>query len=411
MLALVATGCRKKETAAPPEVEVQTTLVRRTAITEHIDVDGILSPIAQAAISPRISAPIKEFLVQRGSKVSKGQLLAVLENRDLDAALVDSRGNYDAAQAEYQIATDASVPAETQKAKLDLAQAQANLNLNLQIVKSRKKLFAEGAISGRELDTAQAELVQAQAAYELAQQHFDAVEKVSHAATLKSARGQLESAKGKYLGAEAQVQYSEIRSPVAGVVTDRPLFAGETAVAGTPLLTVMDISSLIAKVHLTQAQTQGLEVGDPAAVTIPGADAPVAGKLSLISPALDPGSTTVEVWVQVTNPDGRLKPGTSVHVLIAGKNVSDALVVPTGSLITAPDGGKAVMIVGRDGAAHLKEVSTGLADDGLVQILSGVFVGDQVITKGAYALDDGTKVKVVTAADGAGKADAGGDRN
>jgi multidrug efflux pump subunit AcrA (membrane-fusion protein) len=379
---------------------VQTTIARQTPITEHIMVDGILSPLAQAAISPRISAPVKVFFVQRGSKVRKGELLATLENRDLEAAVVDNQGSYDAAQAAYATATEAAVPEDTQKAKLDLAQAKANLDLTLQIVKSRKKLFAEGAIPGRDLDTAQAALVQAQAAYDLARQHFDLVEKVGRAAALKNAQGQLDSAKGKYLGAAAQVQYSEIHSPIAGVVTDRPLFAGETAVAGAPLLTVMDISSLLVKVHLTQPQAQRVRVGGTASVTVPGVAEPASGELTLISPALDPGSTTVEVWVLVSNPDGKFKPGTPVHISIAGKSVLNALVVPTESLVTTPAGKKAVMVVGADQLAHLKEVSTGAEDSGLVQIFNGISAGDQVITKGAYALDDGTKVKVVTTAPG-----------
>jgi RND family efflux transporter MFP subunit len=243
----------------------------------------------------------------------------------------------------------------------------------------------------------------------VAQQHLAALEHVSRAAALKSAAGELESAKGKYLTAQAELQYSEIRSPISGVVADRPLYAGETATAGTPLLTVMDTSSLLAKIHLTQAQAQQLKTGDPASVSVPGIAAPVAGKLTLISPALDPGSTTLEVWVQIPNPNGELKPGTSVHVLVNGQSVPNAIVIPAESLVTAPSGAKGVMVAGADGVAHLKEVATGIEDNGLVQIVKGVSAGDQVITKGAYALDDGTKVKVVSGADDASAAPGGGD--
>lgn len=409
---MLASGCQKKDSPAPTVVEVQATTAQRETITEHIMADAVLSPLAQAGISPKIAAPVKEFYVQRGSKVKKGQLLATLENRDLNAAFVDNKGGYDSAQAEYETATKAVVPEDAQKAELDLEQAKATLNLNKQIVESRKRLFAEGAIPGRDLDTAQATLVQAQAAYDLAHQHLTALEQVSHAAALKSAQGQLESAKGKYLGAEAQLQYSEIRSPIDGVVTDRSLFAGETAAAGAPLITVMDTSLLVAKTHLAQSQAQILKVGDTASVRVPGIDDPVAGKVTLISPALDPGSTTVEVWVQVANPDGRLKPGTPVHLSIASKAVPNALVVPTDSVVTTASGQKAVMAIGTDGVAHAKQVSTGVEDDGLIQILSGVSAGDKVVTKGAYALDDGTKIKIVTASeDDSTKGDTAGDSN
>jgi HlyD family secretion protein len=401
--ALIA-GCAKNEAAPSVEIEVQAATAQRQPITEHIQADAILSPLKQAVISPQISAPVQKFLVQRGSKVHKGELLAVLDNRNLKAAVLDNQGSYDAAQAEYQTETKATVPEDTQKAKLDLAQAKANLDLNTQIVASRKQLFAEGAIPGRDLDTAQAALVQAQTAYDLARQHLAAVEHVSRAAALKSAQGQLESAKGKYLGAAAQLQFSEIRSPITGIVTDRPLYPGETASAGSPLLTVMDTSSLLAKVHLTQPQAQQLKVGDPVAVLVPGVADPVVGKLTLISPALDPGSTTVEVWAQVPNSGGALKPGTAVHVSITGKSVPNALLVPADSLVTSPAGNKAVMVIGTDNIAHIKEVSTGIEDNGQLQIVGGISAGDQVVTKGAYALDDGTKVKVVAASQSDSKA-------
>ena len=190
--------------------------------------------------------------------MQEGELLATLENSDLAAAALDNKGSYTAAQATYDTATKATVAGGLAKAKLDLAQAKANLDLSQSIVNARTELFTQGAIPGRDLDTAKAALVQAQAAYDIAKQHLESLQKVSNKAALENAQGNLDSAKGKYLGAEAQLSYTEIRSPIDGVVTDRPLFAGETAAAGTPLLTVMDTSALIAKLHIAQMQAQQL---------------------------------------------------------------------------------------------------------------------------------------------------------
>ena len=200
------------------------------------------------------------------------------------------------------------MPEEYTKAQLDLNQAKANLDLNETIVKSRTQLLTQGAIPGRDLDTAKAALVQAQSTYHIAKQHFEAVQKTNNKASLESARGQLESAKGKYLGAQALLSYTEIRSPINGFVTDRPLFAGETAAAGAPVITVMDTSALIAKVHIAQELAQQLAVGGEATLKIPGAD-DVPARISLISPALDAGSTTIEVWLRVENPKNTLKAG------------------------------------------------------------------------------------------------------
>jgi len=395
---LLPVGCKKKADETPtPEVYVQAAHPEQGSISEQIVADAILAPLAQAAISSKVTAPVRKFYVQRGSHIRAGQLLATLENSDLAAAALDNRGTYTAAQATFETATKATVPEDLIKAKLDLSQAKATLDLNQSIVNARNQLFTQGAIPGRDLDTAKATLVQSQATYDIARQHLESQQRVGNKAAIQNAQGNLESAKGKYLGAEAQLSYTEIRSPISGAVTDRPLFAGETAAAGTPLITIMDTSALIAKLHIAQMQSQQLTLGGDAEVTIPGVDKPIPAKVSLISPALDPGSTTVEVWLRVENPKGALKAGTPVHASITGRTVANALTVPAGAIQSSPDGSnKFVMVVGPDSTAHKKTVTLGIQTAEDVQIVSGLTSSDMVISVGAYGIDENTKVKIGT---------------
>jgi HlyD family secretion protein len=406
-VSLLVTACSKTAETAPSEVYVQAAHPQKGEISEQITADATLAPLAQAAISPKVTAPVKKFYVQRGSRVKAGQLLVTLENADLAAAELDNQGAYKAAQGSYDIATGSTVPEDTAKAKLDLDQATANLNLAQSIVDSRAQLFSQGAIPGRDLDTAKAALVQAKATHEIASQHLEAVQKISRQAALESAQGQLTSAKGKYLGAQAQLSYTEIRSPISGVVTDRPLFAGETAAAGTPVITVMDTSGLLAKLHLSQLQAQQLSQGAAASITVAGIADPLPAKVSLISPALDPGSTTVEVWLRVKNPKGALKAGTPVHATLTGRTATNALLLPVEAVQTGPDGeSKFVLVIKSDGTAAKRPVTLGIRNSESAQILGGVSPADSVITSGGYGLDEGTKVKV-----GAAPADAGGEKD
>jgi HlyD family secretion protein len=393
-------ACKKSndaDTAAVVTVQAEHPAVGE--ISERIKADATLAPVAQAAISPKITAPVRIFYVQRGSKVKAGQLLARLENRDISAQALDNKGQYDAAQASFDMQTKAQVPEDYRKAELDVAQAKAQLDLQKQIVAARQKLFAEGAIPGRDYDTAAAALVQAQATYDVAQNHLDSLKAVSRAASLQQAEGNLASAKGKYLAAEAQVSYSEVRSPITGIVTDRPLFPGETANSGTTLITLMDTSSLLAKVHLSQTVVQRLKVGVAASVRVPGVDQDVPAKVSLISPALDPGSTTVEVWLRVDNRAGKYKAGTPVTTSIQGRTVAKAVKVPLSAVLTAVDGSKSVMVIGADGVAHKQAIQLGIDDDDDVQVTQGLNGSETVVTTGAYGLDDGTKVKIGKAAE------------
>jgi HlyD family secretion protein len=399
-LIVLSTGCKKTEATPPPEVYVQAAKPEQGSISEQITADATLAPLAQAAISPKVTAPVRKFLVQRGAHVKAGQLLATLENSDLAAAALDNKGAYTSAQANYETATKSTVPEEYTKANLDLIQTQGALTLAKSIATARTELFTQGAIPGRDLDTAKASLLQAQAAYDIAKQHFDAVKAVGNQASLQSAQGTLTSAKGKYLGAEAQLSYTEIRSP------DRPLFNGETAAAGNPVITVMDTSALIAKLHIAQMQAQQLSLGASATIKIPGLPDPVPAKVSLISPALDPGSTTVEVWLRVENPKATLKAGTPVRATITGRTEPNATHIPVEAIQTVAagsadgtPGSKFVMTIAPDGTAHKHPVTLGIVTPDSAQVLSGITGNDMVITTGAYSLEDNTKVKVGTPPD------------
>jgi HlyD family secretion protein len=386
-------GC-SSEKPAEPTVSVQVVPAKKATIEQTVTSEAVLYPLAQSAIVPKISAPIKAFYVNRGGKVHAGQLLATLENRDLAAAAQDNQGAYDQAQAAYTIATASTLPEEIQKAQGDTQAAKVALEAEQKLYDSRQDLYKQGALPRKDLDQAAVALTQAKNQYELAQRHLDALMAVSKQQELKSAAGQLQSAKGKYLGAAAQLSYSEIRSPINGVVTDRSLYPGEMAAAGTPLLTVMDTSSVIARAHIPQDQAALLKLGDKAAITVPGEQDPIEGKVTVLSPALDPNSTTVEVWVQAKNPKGRLRPGTSVQISMLARAVPNSLVVPAAAVLTSPDGSNYVMVAGSDNKAHQKTLKTGIKQGDQVQVVEGLAEGERVITSGAYGLPDNTKIRI-----------------
>jgi HlyD family secretion protein len=394
-LAAVSTaGCGSQEKEETPVVSVQVTPARTGEIALVVSSEAVVFPLQQAVVAPKITSTIKTFLVQRGSRVHKGQLLAVLENADLSAASEQSKGEYEQAEASYATTTGASLPQEIQKAELDAGAAKTSLDAQQKVYDSRKELFQQGALPRRDMDAAEVALVQARSQFEQAQKQLEDLHRIGKEQTLKSASGQLSAAKGKYLGAEAELSYSQIHSPIDGVITDRPLYPGELATANQPLLTVMDMSKLIAKAHIAQSQTASFKVSDPATIKIPGLDDPIKGRLSLISPALDPGSTTIEVWVEVRNPPSQLKPGMTVQVAISARTVPNAIVVPASAVYKNTEGAEFVLVAGKDGVAHSETVTTGIHGPDEIQIVSGIHPGDPVITSGGYALPDKTKIKI-----------------
>ncbi|HEY6444736.1 MAG TPA: efflux RND transporter periplasmic adaptor subunit [Candidatus Acidoferrales bacterium] len=395
-------ACSGNESAdKEPVVSVQAEPAQRTNIQQKIVAEAILYPIHEAAITPKVSAPVLKFDVNRGDHVRAGQLLAVLENKDLTAAVTENQGVYEQAQADYANTISSTLPQQIQAAKADAENAKAALDAAQQVYDSSKNLYAQGALAKRQLDQAQVALIQAQTQQQAADQKLQKMEAVSNAAQQKSAAGQLAAAQGKYQGAQAQLAYSEIRSPIAGVVTDRPLYQGEMAAAGTPLITVMDVSRIVARAHIPESQAEHLKVGDPAEISSLDGTDKVSGKVTIVSPALDPSSTTVEIWAEAKNPNGQFKAGASVNLTMVSKSAADAIVVPKSALLVDPKEGSSVMVVGSDSHAHQRKVQTGIQEDDRVQIVQGLKEGEVVVTVGAYGLPDNVKVTVQKQSEGA----------
>jgi HlyD family secretion protein len=392
-----AAGCSSKEPEVVPEVAVQVAPARTGDVSQMVRAEAVVFPLQQAIIAPKITSTIRSFEVQRGAHVHQGQVLAILENADLSAVAVQSKGEYEQAEASYVTSTASSLPQQIQKAELDASSSKAALDAQEKIYDSRKDLFAQGAIPRRDLDAAEVALAQTRSQYQQAQKQLDDLRRIGKDQALKTAGGQLSAAKGKLLGAEAALSYSQIRSPIDGVVTDRPLYPGELATANQPLLTVMNTSHLIAKAHVSQAQAAGLKKGNSATIEIAGQNDPVPARLTLVSPALDPGSTTIEVWVESGKPPDALRPGMTVQVSIVSTTAKNTVLVPKDSVFQSPDGASYVVIAGSDNLAHQKNVQLGIRGVADTQIISGVAAGDSVITSGGYGLPDKTKIKIEAA--------------
>jgi HlyD family secretion protein len=380
-------GCSKKEGGeVAPTVTVQVVTAETEKIERKVSTDAVIYPLRQAALVPKISAPVRKFFVERGSHVHAGELLAQLEDRDLVAAVTDSKGAFEQAEAAYETATKQSLPEEIQKAELDTKAAKEAMQSAQKVYQGQQNLFTQGATASKNVDDANLASIQARNQYDITRLHLESLQKLGKAQELKSADGQLTSARGKYLGAQAQLSFAEVRSPIDGVVTERPLYPGEMAAAGSPLITVMDLSQVVVRAHIDQQQAAALKLGNTAIISLPGIADDVYGNLTLVSPALDPGSTTVEVWVQAANPHERIRPGGSARLTIIAETVPEAVVIPSVAVLTAPDGGTSVMVVDAQNKPHQRRVKLGIRDGNDAQVTEGLQAGEHVATVGAYDL-------------------------
>jgi HlyD family secretion protein len=398
-LLLMLTACTKppaKETEAPAPVQV--TAVTQATIRRIVKGDGVLFPFDQASVTSKIAAPVQQFAVNRGDHVKKGQLLATLENRDLTSAAAEGQGAVEQADANLRATTGATVPESVSKAQIDVESARDARDNAKKILDSRQELLQQGALARRLVDESQLAYSQAFAQYRNAEEHLKDLQSVSKEEQIKGAAAQVQSAKAHYDSLQAQVAYSRILSPIAGIVADRPVNAGEMAAPGSPLITIVDISRVVARVNVPQADASAVKIGQPATITQPGAAESVEGKVTVVSPAADSNTTTVQVWILIDNTGELLKPGSAVHAAIATEIYKAATVVPVAAILPGEEGGVAVLTVSHDSIAHKRAVKLGVREGNQQQILSGVSPGEEVVIVGGMGIDDKAKVKVVTTA-------------
>ena len=395
MLALGVAACKKTEPKAEVVAPVRVAPAIKGSIRLIVNADAVLYPRDQANIVPKVSAPVKRFLVNRGDHVKQGQLLAELEARDLAAAAQASRGQYEQAQSNYRSTSAAGVPEQMTKAQTDVTAAREAMEAARRLLDNRTQLFKDGALARKLVDEAEVTYTQAKATFDTAQQHLQALQTVGGKEQINSAAAQVEAAKGQYEGAQALASYAEIRSPITGVVTDRPLYPGEMAAAGTPMLTVMDMSKVVARINMAQDQAKNVKVGNEATITPADGGELVTARVTIVSPASDANSTTVQVWVQADNPGEKMHAGQSVHVSIVAATLDGATLIPGPAVLPNAEGETIVLIVDDKNVAHEKVVQIGVREPEMVQIVAGVEVGERVVTQGGLGLEDKTKVRIM----------------
>jgi multidrug efflux pump subunit AcrA (membrane-fusion protein) len=392
---LVASGCSKKEekeVEAP--VPVQVSSVTQDTIRHVVAGDGALFPLDQQNVMPKITAPVKKFYVNRGDRVKQGQLLAVLENRDLTAQAAESKAALEQAESNLRMTAGSTVPESVVKAQTDVSAAQQAADAAKKVLESREQLLKEGALARRLVDEAQVAWAQANSQLLSAREHLRALQSVSKEEQVKTAAAQVDSAKAHLESTQAQVAYSEVRSPMNGVIADRALYAGDVASTGNPLFVIVDTSRVVARVNVPQSQAAVVKIGQQATVHMTDTTVEAEGKVTVVSPATDPNTTTVQVWVEVDNKDGRLKPGAAVHAAITAELFKSAAIVPSSAIFPGEEGGTSVVVI-RDNVAHRRVVQVGVRDGDRVQIVSGVNPGEEIVIQGGMGVDDGAKVKVV----------------
>ena len=393
---LALSSCSKKEEKeAEAPAPVQVTSVTQDTIRRTIAGDGVLYPKDKSDVMPKVSAPVQKFYVSRGDHVKQGQLIAVLENRDLAAAAAETKGAVDQAESNLKLTEGATIPESVVKAQTDVEADRQAADAAKRVLDSRTELFKQGALARRQVEEAQVSYTKAVTDLRAAEEHLRTLQSVGKPEQIKGAAAQVETAKLHANTAAVQLSYAQVHATKSGIIADRPLYEGEMASTNAPVVTIVDISSVIARVNVPISSAATLRVGMPASLSFTDLPEQMNGRVTVVSPASDPNSTTVQIWIEAPNPGERLKPGASVHALIIAEEIKAATVVPVAAILPGEEGGQAVLVVDSSSTVHRRAVRLGVRDGDKVQVLNGCQPGEEVVIQGGMGLDDKAKVKVI----------------
>jgi RND family efflux transporter MFP subunit len=347
----IAVSARKASTVKLPEIYEATGSVRARVTT---------------VLSARTMGSILEVRVQSGDAVKAGQVIAVIDARDIDTSRRQAEAGRRAAQ-DSQPEADSAV--EAAQAQLDLAQSSQ---------RRMKSLFDDKSITAQEFDEVQARLKTARAAYEMA----------------RAKRHQLDARVSQADEAVAQTKlqasFANVTAPFAGTVIERKAEPGMLASPGSPIVVIEQGGAYRLEASVDETRLAKIRPGMLVRVHLDAFDKEFAARVSEVVPALDPGSHSFIVKVNLPGVAG-LRSGVFGRLLFEfGER--ETLAVPASALVH--EGQIDRLFVAEGNAARGRMVKAGTRSGDMVEILSGLSAGELVIEQPPQTLADGARIEV-----------------
>ena len=366
---LLTAGCGGHDKEAPPAeakapVTVATAAVEKAHWPTLYEAMGTVRARTASTLSSRTMGYVREIRPQVGQTVQAGQVLVVLDSRDLAVQVDQAKAALTEARGAAPEAANALASAEAQ---LELATATHN---------RMKSLYEKKSISDQEWDEAQAKLRVARAARDMAQARKAQVE------------SRIRQAEEAVRGAEVGQSFASITAPFAGIVTERKVEPGVLASPGTPLLTIEQSGAYRLEAAVEESRIRYVKPGQTVSVALEALDSEVNGRVTEIVPSVDAATRTFLVKIDLP-PQANLRSGLFGRARFGGAP-RDALVVPSGAVVRAGQV-ESVMTV-ENGVARRRLVTTGSRQGDRVEILTGLAEGERVIHPVPREVSDGTPV-------------------
>ena len=346
---------------APQAIPVEVARIERGPMELRRSFSGALEAPAQFVVAPKVGGRIKRLIVKLADSVSRGQVVAELDNDEYVQAMAQAR-------------------AELAVAKANLAEAKSALEIANRDLQRITRLRERGVASEANLDTTRANQLARQAGLEVARAGVTRA-----AAALETTRIRLD--------------YTRIRADWSNgsnnrVVAERYVDEGQTVPANTPLLRIVELDPISGVIFVSEKDYGRLQPGQEVTLTTDAYPTETfGGRIARIAPVFREATRQARVEITVDNPDHRLKPGMFIRATVVLEQVADAVSVPEQALTNRSDRTGVFLINDADNSVVWREVQTGIREGNRVQIL-GEELSGRVVTLGQQLVDDGSTIMI-----------------
>ena len=357
-----------------PTVTVGVTKVVKKSLGRQITLSSELVPFQEIDVFAKQSGYVKKLMVDYGSHVKVGQVMAILEIPELEAQLQED-------QAEIKNASN-----QVTKAQHELSRYQAQYNaLHLQYTRLNSVFQSQpGIVAQQEVDDAQGKDLAASSQVDAGQ------------AALEAAQSQLSVAKAKLSRDQSLFDYARITAPFNGVVTERYANLGTLVQAGTssqamPIVKLSEDDLFRLVIPVPESYVRYIKIGDPVDVHVPSLNRTFPGKVSRFSVELKEATRTMHTEVDVKNRDRALMPGLYADADVALEHRDDIPTIPLQAV--NHEGNKtSVFVVGRNSEIEDRPIMLGLQTANDAEVVSGLAEGEEVVVSDRSALKPGEVV-------------------
>lgn len=336
-------------------VSVGVAEARQGQVREEIQITGALRPKEQVDVTAKVTGRVENIRVNIGDKVRRGDLLAEMEDLEIQQ------------QVRRATAAQEVVRATLQQRRAELANAQADLD--------RSRQLMEGGLIPRQ-------------EYESKQTSFRVVQ-----AQVQLTQAQGEQAQAELNELRIRLEQMKIVSPIDGVIAERFVDVGAVISPATPLVRIVNLSTLITRANVPEREVSKLRLGNRAQVVVDAFGNTVYdGKVSRISPVMDAATRTALVEVEIPNRDGNLRAEMFARVTLDLATLRPAVLVPRESLVYRGQQAGVYLLSGR--RPVFREVEPGINQGDEVEVLANLPAGTQIVSRGAAMVNEGVTVQI-----------------